>query len=181
MVCFYLTGIWSPHASCPSYMPKITVKLKYSLNYETSSLPPPLASIPTYLWRSPAAVPRRKRSRQLGKRAGEVRLKALLRANNGSDNMSSGCQAFKRHLSLYCIRPIVPTCGSPSPAGWDSPVLVLTPRPRCEFRQPPTASPHHGIVKGWPFAWPSYTAERYQTTLFYLMISSHHGNRIVYS
>lgn len=92
--------------------------LNHSLNYETSSPPSPWASIPTYLWHSPAAVPRRKRSRQLGKRAGvQVRLKTLLRANNGSDNMTSGCQAFKRHLSLYCVRPVVPTRGSPSPAG----------------------------------------------------------------
>lgn len=39
--------------------------LKYSLNDQTSSLPPPLVSLPANLWRSMTAVPQRKTTRAL--------------------------------------------------------------------------------------------------------------------
>lgn len=65
---------------------------KYSLNDQTSSLPPPLfllLSLPVNLWRSMTAVPQRKHSRQHGKRADDL-VTCLLQTIYFSSPQSTG-------------------------------------------------------------------------------------------
>ncbi len=97
----------------------------FGLGYQSSGLPPHLASIPAYLLRVPAVTLRRKRRRRRRKRAGVlVKLKILRR---------STCWTDPRHpvrgSHLRCLRWIQPVVPSHPAAG-----CLQAPPSRCRVR-----------------------------------------------
>ncbi|XP_078020782.1 uncharacterized protein LOC144459869 [Epinephelus lanceolatus] len=98
---------------------------------QTSGLPPPLASVPAYLLRSPVVISRRKRSRRRGKRAGVlVKLKILRRSTCWTDPRHPVRGSHVQPLCLRWIQPVVPPC----PAAGCLHLPTEVPPPRCRVR-----------------------------------------------